>query len=257
MNHALYAGKVSHTRSRPRKHRFTYRVFWSLVDVDQLGDLSKQSRLFSHNRWNLFSFHDRDHGPRDGSPLRHWIDQVASDAGIDLTGGRVRILSFPRILGYVFDPLSIWYCENAEGRLVAILYEVHNTFGESHSYLLPVVGDEDRIHHRWDKAFYVSPFIDMAATYDFSMQPLGERLRVSVRESDVEGPLFSASMTGEREALTTGSLLRLFASHPLMTVKVMAGIHWEALWLWAKGAPYRSRPDAPAPVSVPRVEVVG
>ncbi|MDH3307125.1 MAG: DUF1365 domain-containing protein [Acidimicrobiia bacterium] len=263
MSHALYVGQVAHNRIRPRRHRFAYRVFWSLLDLDDLDGVAGLSRLFSHNRWNLFSFHDRDHGPRDGSPLRPWIEARAAEAGIDLSGGRVRLLSFPRILGYVFDPLSIWYCENADGQLVAVLYEVHNTFGESHAYLLRVepgdaVGQADGpIRHRWDKVLYVSPFIDMTATYDFTMSPPDERLSVAVRETDADGPLFSASMTGRAETINSRTLLRLFVSHPLMTLKVMAGIHWEALWLWAKGAPYRSRPDTPPPlVSVPPTAVV-
>lgn len=249
MNAAVYEGIVTHQRMRPRRHRFSYRVFWVLLDIDRLADTASSTRLFSHNRPNLFSFRDRDHGPRDGTPLRPWIDGVLADAGLE-TGGRVRILCFPRMFGFVFDPLSLWFCEDPSGDLSAILYEVHNTFGESHSYLLHVNAPET-IEHRWDKRFYVSPFIDMEATYEFTLREPAERLSVAVRQADTDGHLFSASMTGRRVPFSTATLARLFFTHPLMTLKVVAGIHWEALRLWRKGAPYRSRPEAPEPVSVP------
>ncbi len=132
MSHSLYVGKVKHQRVRPRRHRFTYRVFWVLADIDQLDQWP--SRFFSHNRWNLFSLSDATHGPRDGSGLRPWIDKVLADSGFDRSG-RVRLLCFPRILGYVFDPLSIWFCDDDEGNLQAIVYEVRNTFGEAHTYV--------------------------------------------------------------------------------------------------------------------------
>lgn len=240
MTHELYVGKVMHERVRPRRHRFSYRVFWVLVDIDQLD--SWPSRLFSHNRFNLFSLSDHTHGSRDGSSLRGWIDDQLDQAGLDLAGGRVRLLCFPRILGFVFDPLSIWFCEDREGQLGAIVYEVRNTFGDAHTYVLPVSSaDDGPIEHSWDKQFYVSPFIDADAIYHFRIRPPDSAVKVTVRENDREGHLFSASMRGERRDLTTGALLRLFFSHPLMTLKVIAGIHYEAAHLFRKGAQYRSR----------------
>ena len=241
MTHALYVGKVNHQRMRPRRHRFTYRVFWVLADIDHLDEWP--SRLFSHNRFNLFSLADKTHGARDGSSLRPWIDRVLSDAGFE-PAGRVRLLCFPRILGYVFDPLSVWFCDDASGKMQAILYEVRNTFGEAHTYVLPV-DDPARIEHTWDKGFYVSPFIDDEATYHFRIQPPDESVTVAVREEDEEGHLFSAALRGSRRTISTSSLLGLFFTHPLMTLKVMAGIHYEAAHLWRKGAPYRSRSAPP------------
>lgn len=243
MNHELYVGNVMHERVRPRRHRFSYRVFWVLADIDHLD--SWPSRLFSHNRFNLFSLSDRTHGARDGSSLRSWIDGQIAEAGLDLGGGRVRLLCFPRILGFVFDPLSIWFCDDRQGNLAAVVYEVRNTFGEAHTYVLPVTASEgSSIDHTWDKQFYVSPFIDADATYRFRIRPPDTSIALTVREDDQDGHLFSAVMRGERWVLSTTALLRLFVTHPLMTLKVIAGIHYEAAHLWRKGAPYRSRPRA-------------
>ena len=244
MSHSLYVGKVKHQRLRPRPHRFAYRVFWVLADIDQLDQWP--SRVFSHHRWNLFSLSDRTHGPRDGSPLRPWIDDVLAGAGFEKSG-RVRLLCFPRILGYVFDPLSIWFCDDENGQLQAVVYEVRNTFGEAHTYVLPVDrSPETTVEHTWEKGFYVSPFIDLEATYRFRIRPPGDAISVTVNQEDNDGPLFSASMRGTRLPVDTRTLVSLFITHPLMTLKVMAGIHYEAIRLWRKGAPYRGRPAPPA-----------
>lgn len=247
MSHALYDGSVMHHRVRPRRHRFTYRVFWALLDIDNLDDLPTG---FAHNRFGLFSFRDRDHGPRDGSPLRPWIDDVCRANGIDITGGTVRVLCFPRMLGYVFNPLSVWFCTDSTGELAAVLYETSNTFGEHHSYLLPVT--DGHIDHTWQKRLFVSPFIDLAATYRFRIQPPAETVTVASRVADADGHLLTAALEGTRLEMTTANLARLFVRRPLMTVKVIAGIHWEAIRLLLKKAPYRSRGAPPAqPVSMP------
>ena len=182
---ALYFGKVMHKRLRPFVHAFSYRVFSLYLDLDEAETLSRRLRLFSHNRWNLFSFQDRDHGPRNGSPLRPWIDRHLSAAGIDLEGGAVRLLCFPRVLGYVFNPLSIWFCHHVDGSLRAVLYEVRNTFGEKHGYLIPLAPGHKSggaVIQDAAKAFYVSPFIAMEQRYDFRLAEPGEKLR----EGDVQ-----------------------------------------------------------------------
>lgn len=248
MRHVVYDGTVMHHRVRPRRHRFTYRVFWTLLDIDALDEMPW---LLRRNRFGMFSFYDRDHGPRDGAPLRTWIETVGAQHGFELAGGRVRLLCFPRVMGYVFNPLSVWFCEDASGELVAVLYEVSNTFGEHHNYLLPVV--DGTIDHTWNKRFFVSPFIDLDATYRFRLTPPGERITVASRLADRDGHLLTAALSGRARPLDTRTLLRLFVTRPLMTLKVMGGIHWEALKLWRKGAPYRSRGAPPAdPVSVPQ-----
>ncbi len=245
---ALYFGKVMHKRLRPFEHRFTYRVFSLYLDLDGLGALDRKLGLFSHNRWNLFSFNDRDHGPRDGRPLRPWIEGHLRRAGIDLAGGRLRLLCYPRVLGYVFNPLTIWFCHHADGSLRAILYEVGNTFGQSHSYLLPLAaGREDGpIAQSAEKSFYVSPFIAMTSRYHFRLTVPDEKLAIAIRQDVPQGGQLLARQSGRRRALSDRNLLLAFFAYPLMTLKVIGAIHWEALRLWFKGAKLQPRPAAPA-----------
>lgn len=245
---ALYFSRVMHKRLIPFGHRFDYRVFSLLLDLDDLDGLDRRLRLFSHNRFNLFSLHDKDHGPRDGSPLRPWLDRLLADAGIDLAGGPVRMLCFPRVLGYVFNPLTLYFCHRPDGSLAAMLYEVRNTFGQMHSYLIPVEADQAAggpIRQSCDKRFYVSPFMGMEATYRFLLRVPDERLSVLIRQSTPAGETLIASQTGRRAPLTDGGLLRAFLTHPLVTLKVMGAIHWQALKLWRKGARFHSRPSPP------------
>lgn len=250
---ALYFSRVMHKRLIPFGHRFDYRVFSLLLDLDDLGGLARRLRLFSHNRFNLFSFHDKDHGPRDGTPLRPWLDRLLSDAGIDLHGGPVRMLCFPRVLGYVFNPLTLYFCHRPDGTLAAMLYEVRNTFGDMHSYLIPVAPDQARggpVRQSCDKRFYVSPFIGMAATYRFRLRVPDDRLSILIRQATPAGETLIASQTGHRAGLSDGGLLRAFLTHPLVTLKVFGAIHWQALKLWRKGARFHSRPTPPdSPVS--------
>ena len=246
---ALYAGKVMHKRLRPFVHAFTYRVVSLYLDLDELPGLGRRLRLFSHNRWNLFGFHDKDHGPRDGAPLKPWIERHLRAAGIDIAGGPVRILCFPRMLGYVFNPLAIWFCYHADGGLRAILYEVSNTFGQCHAYLAPVPAGRDArapIDQSTLKRLYVSPFIGMESRYDFRLAEPGARLAIAIQQWVPEGGQLLARQTGRRRALSDAALLRAFFAYPLMSLKVIAAIHWEALRLWVKGARLEERPAPPA-----------
>lgn len=240
----LYEGKVMHRRFAPA-HRFSYRLFWMLVDLDELQCLDRNLPLFGVNRAAPVSFHERDHGPRDGSPLRAWIDAQLADAGLDLGSGPVRILCLPRIFGYVFNPLSVWFCHDPSGRLGAVLYEVSNTFGERHSYLFPVAGDAAAAHG-CDKRFYVSPFTDMATRYAFRLVPPGDAMSLHIRQSGEAGDVLVATMAGGRVALTGRTLVSALLRHPLVTAKVMAGILWQAARLWQKGERPRARPEPPA-----------
>lgn len=240
---ALYVGRVGHTRLRPFRHSFEYRMYTMLIDLDELELLGQRLRLFSHNRFNLFGLSDRDHGARDGSSLRSWIDGHLAGAGIDLAGGSVRLLAFPRVLGYTFDPLTIWYCFHADGTLRAILHEVKNTFGEQHGYLVPIDGD---LRHSFDKEFFVSPFMDMEARYDFAMNVPDRNLSVGITMHDDGGEMLRASVRATRLELSDRNLLRLFFTHPLLTLKIITAIHWQGFRLWRKGAPYRRRPNPPA-----------
>lgn len=231
----LYVGRVMHARLRPVRHKFAYRVFSLFLDLDRVGDLAAVTRGFAYNRPGLLSFYDRDHGPRTGDALRPWVEGRLHDAGLEPDGGAIRLLCFPRLLGYVFNPLSIYYCYGKTGALRALVYQVHNTFGEAHSYVCPVAGGDGVIEQSVDKNFYVSPFIEMEGGYVFRLKPPGERLAIAIRESGAAGPTLLATHQGSRKPFTAWNVLTACATHPLMTVKVVAGIHWEALRLWLKG----------------------
>ena len=247
----LYAGRVGHTRLRPRKHALSYGVFMLLLDLDELPDLNRRLRWFSLNRFNLLSFHPRDQGDGSVTPLRAQVERHLSAAGIALDGGAIRLLCLPRVLGYVFNPLSLYFCHRPDGGLVAILYEVSSTFGERHTYLIPTDGSLDEVRQSAAKRLHVSPFMDMDLSYDFRVQPPGDKVRVVIDTHDAEGLLLAASFAGRRRELTDRNLLSACATHPLLTLKVVAAIHWEALKLVLKGVRLRGGPPAPdASVSV-------
>ncbi len=242
---ALYFGDVMHARLKPMGHRFSYRVFSLLIDLDRLAEANRMSRLFGVNRAALYSFYESDHGERDGSPLRAFVNRCAIEHDVDLTGGRIQLLCYPRLLGYTFNPLSVYFCERADGTLAMLIYEVRNTFGDIHSYALPVrPGESSRagVRQEQNKLFYVSPFVEMAMRYYFRVAPPGENVKLRILETDAEGPILAATFNGAREPLASRSLLRAFFSLPLVTFKIMAAIHWEALRLWIKGAKLVARP---------------
>ena len=227
-----------HQRFRPVPHRFTYRVFSMLLDLDELPAIDRGSRLFGVDRAALLSFRTRDHGPRDGSPLRPWLAGILAEAGIEFGKGRVRLHCFPRLLGYVFNPLSTYFCEDEAGRLTAIVYEVKNTFGGQHAYVLPVPeGAGDTIRQRCDKTFPVSPFIPMEASYRFAIRRPEERFNLRIDEHDSDGRLLVAAHDATRLPLDDRTLLRVLAGNCALTFKVIVGIHFEALRLWFKGTP--------------------
>jgi DUF1365 family protein len=246
---ALYIGEVMHARLKPVGHRFNYRVMNLLIDLDRLEVADRQSLLFGVNRSALYSFHEADHGDRDGSSLRLYALRCAAEHGIDLAGGRVLLLCYPRLLGYAFNPLSVYFCYHANGEIALLIYEVRNTFGGIHAYMLPVKsGDVSPagIRQTQDKRFYVSPFVEMAMRYHFRVMPPTDRVKLRILETDSEGPLLSATFLGYRRVLTSKELLRSFFSLPLVTLKVVAAIHWEALRLWLKGVRLVPGPDKTA-----------
>jgi hypothetical protein len=244
---SLYFGDVMHARLKPVGHRFSYRVMSLLVDLDRLDEADRKSSLFGVNRAALYSFHEADHGERDGSSLRAYAQARASDHGISLADGRVWLLCYPRLLGYSFNPLSIYFCHGADGTLALIIYEVRNTFGEMQSYMLPVRPGEISaagVRQEQDKLFYVSPFVGMGTRYRFRISPPGEEVRLRILEVDAEGPLLAATFSGSRQALTTRALLHAFVTLPLVTLKIIGAIHWEALRLWLKGVKLVPKPDS-------------
>ncbi len=249
---AIYRGTVAHRRLRPRQHSLKYRAFWMLFDLDELPALGKSLRLFSHNGFNLFGFHDRDHGDGSGKPLRWWVEFHLKEAGIAFDGGPIRLLCLPRILGYVFNPISVFFCYRKSGLLNAILYEVNNTFGQRHSYLIPVDAGAGRtIAQSCPKRLYVSPFNDMDMSYAFKVQPPEASVTVGVDALDPLGLMITTALSGKRRAFSDREMVSAFLGHPLLTLKVIVAIHWEALQLWLKGMKITDRPPCPEePVSI-------
>jgi DUF1365 family protein len=242
-----------HRRIKPKAHKLRYRVFWTLLDLDELPALGKALRLFSLERFNLFGFYTADHGDGSPVPLRIQAEKHLMDAGIDLDGGRINLLCMPRILGFAFNPISVYYCYRRDGDLAALIYEVHNTFGQRHSYLIPVdAASDETLEQRCLKSFYVSPFMDMEISYTFRIQRPDERVALTIQGADAQGPVIVASLAGQRRVLTDGTLLKTFFVFPLLTLTVVAGIHWEALKLWIKGMRLRPRPPAPGAVTIVR-----
>ncbi|ADZ70444.1 DUF1365 domain-containing protein [Polymorphum gilvum] len=240
----LYAGTVMHARMKPVAHRFSYKVFSLLLDLDRLDEAEAGCALFSVGRFNLAGFDPRDHGPRDGTPLRAHVDALLRKAGL-ARAARVLLLAYPRILGYVFNPLSVYYAYDDAGTLTAVVYEVRNTFGDLHTYVAPVrVGQLSAagLRQEQDKTFHVSPFLDMDQRYRFRLLPPGRSLRIRILECDADGPVLAATFQGTARPMTDAALAAACARVPLLTLKVIAGIHWQAFKLWLKGVRFYPRP---------------
>ena len=239
MNSCIYNGVITHKRFKPVKHFLKYKTFSFFIDLDEIEKLDKDNLIFSYNRFNIFSFYNKDHGERDGKSLKVWILDNLRKFNIDENVNKIKLLCYPRIFGYVFNPLSIFYCyEN--NLLKAIFYEVKNTFNEQHTYIFKTNSNE-KIEQKCKKKFYVSPFMDMDTYYDFKLLYPDEKLFVSIKQFDEEGDILTAVQTGERKEFNFKQFVINFFKYPLMTVKIISAIHFEALLLWKKGAIYRSR----------------
>lgn len=249
MRSRLYTGWVAHERLRPARNAFRYPVYYLALDLDELDQLARSLRLFSHNAPGLVSFWDADHGPRDGSPLRPWIDDLAARAGVDLAGGRVVLLTFPRVMGARFYPVSFWYCFSADGTPRAVLAEVHNTFRDRHNYLLHAGGGP----FDWDsrptrpKAFYVSPFVQREdVVYEFAFSEPAEKLSVTVRDIVAGSRMLVTTLSLTAEELTDAALLRTVLLHGPMSIVALVLIHWQALKLAFKRVPFFPHTPPPA-----------
>ena len=231
----IYNGEVIHKRFKPKVHYFRYKVFSLLIDLDELNTLNDLIPYFSYNRFNLISFYDKDHGYRDGSSLKQWVIKNLKDAGINDQEINIKLLCYPRIFGYVFNPLSVFFVYDKSKSLIAILYEVKNTFGEQHTYVFPINSYQNIIENNCIKKFFVSPFMDLKSEYFFKILIPGNKLSVVIDQRDSEGKLLFASQDGKRCELTSKNLLFSYLKHPLMTFKIISAIHFEALRLWLKG----------------------
>lgn len=243
----LFVGSVVHQRLRPKRHRLRYRAYWTLLDVTEKGLATQGLRLLSYDRFNLFSFRRQDHGDGSDRPLRAQIEGHLVEAGIAFSGGRILMLAMPRVLGYSFNPLSVYFCYREDETLAALVYEVHNTFGQRHRYVIAADGASGgSVRQAVEKTFYVSPFLPMAMRYGFVVRPPGADIMVAVSGRDHDGPLINTALKGVRQPLTDARLATLFFSLPLLTFKVIGAIHWEALRLWRKGIALIERPAPPA-----------
>lgn len=249
MRSSLYIGWVAHERVRPARNAFRYPVYYLGLDLDELDVLDRTLRRFSHNAANLISFWDRDHGARNGSPLFPWIEELCARAGVNITGGRVLLLTFPRVLGARFYPVSFWYCFAASGDVVAVLAEVHNTFRDHHNYLLHNGGRPFDFSARptAQKAFYVSPFVQReGVTHEFAFSEPAEDLSVTIRDL-VSGPLMlTTSLSLTAQSLTDAALVSTFLRHGPISVVALLLIHWQALKLLFKRVPFYGHTPPPA-----------
>lgn len=241
---SLYRTRVSHRRPGSPRYRFVYQSFYLRLDLDRLDEIAASTRLLSRNRFNILSFFDRDHGPHDGSSLRAFIDSRLAEQSIEIGNGRVELLAMPRVFGYVFHPVSFYYCYRSDDELAAVVVEVHNTFGEHHFYVL---GDGGRalaepVTHDKSKQFHVSPFLDRAGHYAFCLQRPGKRLAIGIRLFQDGELTIATALSGQNYRLCSATILKTALGVPLMPFKVTAAIYWQALKLWWRGATYRSKP---------------
>lgn len=250
---AIFSGRVVHKRLRPKLHALDYGVFTFLLDVDAIDGVAKRLRLFSRNRFNLFSFHDRDHGAGDGTSVGDIARQSLVAAGRPVDGRRIQVLTYPRMLGYVFNPLSVFYVTAPDGTLESLVYEVSNTFGERKSYV--VAAGESQMGGVYAqscaKEMFVSPFASGSGGYTFRVTVPDTTALVAVMFSDADGALIKTHFKGDASDMTDGALLRLVLRHRLLTLKVIAAIHYEAFKLWWKGVPLTTRHVSPSYSTTP------
>ena len=232
---SIYIGNVIHKRFKPKIHFFKYKVFSILLDISEIDILDKSLKIFSYNKFNIVSFYDADHGPRDGTSIKEWVIKNLNDNLINTENIKIKLLCYPRIFGYVFNPLSVFFIYNKNSELISILYEVKNTFGEQHTYIFKTKENENYIKHTCKKKFHVSPFIEMDCTYFFKILKPSEKISVIIDQYDEEGKLLYASQDGDRIELNNKNLVLSYLRHPLMTFKIIVAIHFEAFKLWTKG----------------------
>jgi DUF1365 family protein len=248
----LYHGQVMHARMKPKPHRFAYGVYALLIDIDRLGEAGRQSRLFSVGGPNILAFRPEDHGDAGRTPLGAHARKLLRESGLAAEPARIKLLCYPRVLGFVFNPISIYFAYGASGDLVGVIYEVRNTFGDMHTYVAPVAAGElteAGLRQEREKLFHVSPFMDMRMRYRFRIRPPSNDVALRILETDAEGPILSATFIGKCTELTSLSALAAFCRIPLLTMKVVAGIHYEAMKLWFKGIRFFARPAPPPAAS--------
>jgi len=238
----LWVGRTAHVREKPFRRAFSYRIAMLEIDIDRLEAAARMSRLFSINRFNAIAFHPQDHGDRrEGSSLRSWAETRYAEAGVELHGGVIRLVTFPRVLGVGFAPISIWYGHGPSGDLRGVIYEVHNTFGETHAYVCAL--DPVEPSQSAEKAFFVSPFFDVSGDYRFTLRQTDARMELIVENTSAEGRSHVASLLARPRELSGAAIARWLIELPLSGLGVMFAIHWQALMLFVRGARYHIKPQ--------------
>jgi DUF1365 family protein len=235
-------GTVRHLRVRPVSHAFEYPTYFMLLPMRTLREAP--SLDLRRNRFGLLSFHDRDHG-EGGHDALAWLEGLLRSEGVTDADGEIWLHTYPRVLGYVFKPVSFWYCHRADGSLAAAVAEVNNTFGERHCYLLAGDGVGFGREMQSRKVFHVSPFCSVAGHYRFRFMRTADRTVARIEHGDEGGPLLFTSVSGRLAPLTPRSTRKAFFGMPLMSLGVIARIHWQALQLWLKRVPFLHKPAAP------------
>ena len=234
MTSCIYNGTVIHKRFKPKIHFFKYKVFSLLIDLSELDNLDKKIGFFSYNKFNLISFFDKDHGDRDGSSVISWVKKNLKENDVNCENIRIKLLCYPRIFGYVFNPLSIFYVYDKNDKLISLLYEVKNTFSEQHTYIFKIK-ENNLLQHNCEKKFHVSPFIEMNCSYFFRTLKPADKISIIIDQYQLNEKILYASQDGKRTDFTTSELIKSYLKHPLMTFKVIVAIHFEAFKLWTKG----------------------
>jgi DUF1365 family protein len=248
----LYHSQIMHRRHDHLAYQFHYRVGRFCLDLSELTELAKSSRFFSYNRFNLFAFYDKDYGAGDGSPLRPWAEARLAQVGINLEGGQILLYTFPRVLGYQFNPLSLWFCYHKSQKLHAIICEVHNTFWQRHSYILHNHNQalSRQVLAEKAKIFHVSPFMTVNGHYRFRIRPPNgsgesELLKIFIELQQDGQTRLQASEVARKEAWSDAALWKFFWRYPLVTLQVIVGIHWHALKIFSRGGRFYATPPPP------------
>jgi DUF1365 family protein len=246
LNNGLLVTKVSHARQRPKVNRFHYSVYYLCFALEDMGRLA--CGLLSLARFNLFGFYERDHGSKGRVALDVWVREVLAEFKVTGADGKIILLTLPRVLGYVFNPVSFYFCLDAQGQLRAVISEVTNTFRDRHCYISfhddgRVIGQDDILQSK--KMMHVSPFVDVVGHYQFRFAYREDKIGVWVDHHDNDGLLITTSIVGKRRDLNSKTLVFAFFRYPLITLQVIVLIHYQALKLWLKGVRYRVRPAPP------------
>jgi DUF1365 family protein len=238
MNSHLLEGVVRHRRARPVTYALEHDVYYLALDLDELPLVDRSLRLLSRGRANLLSFRDGDHLAPPATDVRDAIHAHLRGTGFDPTGWRITLVAYPRVLGYVFNPASFFLCHDAAGDLRVVVVEVHNTHGERHLYTLTPAYERSHFRSAMEKAFYVSPFIEIRGGYRVLVRDDPSRLRITINAEQDGEQVLHASLDLRPRPLTDRAIATMFVRYPLVTVKTIAMIHWHAFRLWRLGLPF-------------------